>query len=165
MAKRNNLRLLHQGKTCHFFKTLWHNQCMLCNSKKHLPLHIWSAPNREGMLIFWIQQFVCNQQTINQAVRSRWLENMEPRLTVYREMSLHLKNYNALQNPFVQAIHVQQKALLSIWIISILHSKNLRSATQLDAAWPLPVIQDPWGWTFPFSPSTYKNTTRICTLL
>lgn len=39
---------------------------------------------------------------------------MEPRLTVYQEMSLHLKNYNALQNPFVQAIHVQQKALLSI---------------------------------------------------
>lgn len=39
---------------------------------------------------------------------------MESRLTVYREMSLHLKNYNALKNPFVQAIHVQQKALLSI---------------------------------------------------
>lgn len=64
MAKRNNLRLLHQGKICNFVKTLWHNQCMLCNSSRHFPVHIWSAPNREDEIIFWIQQYVCSQQTI-----------------------------------------------------------------------------------------------------
>jgi len=48
--------------------------------------------------------------------------------------------------------------------LSILHSKNLRSATQSDAAWPLPVVHVPRGQMFPFSPSNSKNTTRICTL-
>lgn len=39
-------------------------------------------------------------------------------------MSLHLENYNALQNPFVQAIHVQQKALLSIRIYQFCTAKT-----------------------------------------
>lgn len=34
--------------------------------------------------------------------------------SVSRNVLTLKKNYNALQNPFVQAIHVQQKALLSI---------------------------------------------------
>lgn len=68
--------------------------------------------------------YAANKQ-LNHVVKSRWQENMEPRLTVYQEMSLHLKkNYNALQNPFVQAIHVQQKALLSIWIYQFCTAKT-----------------------------------------
>lgn len=34
--------------------------------------------------------YAANKQ-LNHVVKSRWQENMEPRLTVYQEMSLHLK--------------------------------------------------------------------------